>query len=102
MAAVRDPGGFARLRELAESGPTASSTDARLAATRIAAILACKGGLLPDITVGDCLETGRHPAAGARPRRQTKADFYLLLHALGIFPADAPATIRAFGRPRAS
>ena len=36
MEAVRDPGGFARLRELAESGPTASSADARLAATRAA------------------------------------------------------------------
>jgi len=28
---------------------------------------------------------------------QKKVDFYLRLHALGIFPADAPATIRAFG-----
>ena len=29
---------------------------------------------------------------------QKKVDFYLRLHALGIFPADAPATIRAFGQ----
>ena len=28
---------------------------------------------------------------------QRKVDFYLRLRALGIFPADAPATIRAFG-----
>src|SRR5258708_8388637 len=28
---------------------------------------------------------------------QKKVDFYLRLHALGISPADAPATIRAFG-----
>jgi hypothetical protein len=28
---------------------------------------------------------------------QKKVDFYLLLHALGTFPPDAPATIRAFG-----
>jgi hypothetical protein len=39
MAEVRDPAGFARLRELAESGPVASLADARLAATRIATIL---------------------------------------------------------------
>jgi hypothetical protein len=30
--------------------------------------------------------------------RQKKVDFYLRLHTLGIFPADAPATIRAFGQ----
>jgi hypothetical protein len=56
MEAVRDPGGFARLRELAESGPPASLADARLAATRIATLLACKGGIISDITVGDCVE----------------------------------------------
>ena len=28
---------------------------------------------------------------------QKKVDFYLRLRALGVFPADAPATIRAFG-----
>ena len=28
---------------------------------------------------------------------QKKVDFYLRLHALGIFPEDAPHTIRAFG-----
>ncbi|MGI5516068.1 hypothetical protein [Streptomyces sp. CA-106131] len=28
---------------------------------------------------------------------QRKVDFYLRLRALGVFPDDAPATIRAFG-----
>ena len=69
MAEVRDPSGFARLRELAESGPESALKDARLAATRIATILACKGGVVSDITVGDCVETGRHPTAGPLPRR---------------------------------
>jgi Phage integrase family len=71
--------------------------DARVAETRIATLLACKGGRIDEITVGDCVElvdTQRrlHARGG-----QKKVDFYLRLRALGIFPADAPATIRAFG-----
>jgi hypothetical protein len=97
MAEVRDPAGFARLRELAESGPPASLNDARLAATRIATLLACKGGIISDITVGDCVEMADTQRLVHSRGGQKKVDFYLRLHALGIFPADAPATIRAFG-----
>jgi len=97
LAETRDPAGFARLRELAESGPPSSLGDARYAATRVATLLACKGGVISDITVGDCVEladTQRrvHARGGHR-----KVDFYLRLRSLGIFPGDAPATIRAFG-----
>jgi hypothetical protein len=97
MEAVRDPGGFARLRELAESGPPSSLKDARLAATRIATLLACKGGIIGDITVGDCVEMADVQRLVHSRGGQKKVDFYLRLHALGVFPASAPATIRAFG-----
>jgi len=98
MAETRDPAGFARLRELAGAGPDAAARkDARLAATRIATILACKGGLISDITVGDCVELADTQRQVQARGGQKKVDFYLRLHALGIFPADAPATIRAFG-----
>jgi integrase len=97
MEAVRDPGGFARLRELAESGPPAALKDARLAATRIATLLACKGGVISDITVGDCVELADTQRRVHARGGQRKVDFYLRLHALGIFPDGAPATIRAFG-----
>ena len=97
MEAVRDPGGFARLRALAEAGPPSSLRDARLAATRIATVLACKGGVIRDITVGDCVEMADVQRLVHSRGGQKKVDFYLRLHALGIFPADAPATIRAFG-----
>ena len=97
MAEVRDPAGFARLRELAESGPAASLADARLAATRIATLLACKGGVLSDITAGDCVEMADTQRLVHSRGGQKKVDFYLRLHVLGVFPADAPATIRAFG-----
>lgn len=97
MAHIRDPGGFARLRQLAEAEPASSQADARIAATRIATLLACKGGAIADVTVGDCVELvdtlRRVHARGG----QKKIDFYLRLRALGIFPDDAPHTIRAFG-----
>ena len=97
MAEVRDASGFARLRELAESGPESALKDARLADTRIATILACKGGVVSDITVGDCVEMADAQRLVHSRGGQKKVDFYLRLHALGTFPADAPATIRAFG-----
>ena len=97
MAETRDPAGFARLRELAEAGPASARKDARLAATRIATLLACKGGVISDITVGDCVELADTQRRVQARGGQKKVDFYLRLHALGIFPADAPPTIRAFG-----
>jgi len=97
MAATRDPDGFARLHQLAEAGPAASRADARIAATRVATLLACKGGLIGDITVGDCVELADTQRQVHARGGQKKVDFYLRLRALGIFPADAPATIRAFG-----
>jgi hypothetical protein len=97
MAQIRDPDGFARLHELAAAGPAAARMDAQIAATRIATLLACKGRIIQEITVGDCVELvdslRRVHARGG----QKKVDFYLRLRALDIFPADAPATIRAFG-----
>ena len=97
MADIRDRGGFGRLRQLAEAGPAASRQDARIAETRIATLLACKGGLISDITVGDCVELADTQRRVHARGGQKKVDFYLRLRALGIFPADAPATIRAFG-----
>src|SRR6202000_3543451 len=52
-AEARDPAGFARLRELAGAGPEAAMREARLAGTRIATLLGCKGGVIRDITGGD-------------------------------------------------
>jgi hypothetical protein len=97
MAQIRDPNGFARLHQLAQAANEGARLDARIAATRAATMMACKGGTIAKITVGDCVElvdTQRrvHVRGG-----QKKVDFYLRLHALGIFPDDAPHTIRAFG-----
>ena len=79
MAHTRDPQGFTQLQRLAETQPASSAVDARVAATRIATILACKGGRVAHITVGDCVELvdtlRRVHARGG----QKKVDFYLRL-----------------------
>jgi integrase len=97
MARSRDPGGFAVLAALARTDPASASTKG-LAARRIAAILAAKGGTIAGITVGDCLELLDALAAGSGGGN-TSPYFYQLLHALGTFPAAAPPTVRAFKTP---
>jgi len=97
MARVRDPGGFATLQKLARSSGAGDVT-CRSALTRIAYLLATKGGVVGDITVGDCLElveisAGEYPAYGRDGRGPY---FYRLLHAMGIFGPEAPATVRMF------
>ncbi len=97
MARSRDPGGFAALAALARTDPASAATR-DLAARRIATILAAKGGTIADTTVGDCLELLGALAAGSGGSN-TSPYFYQLLHALGVFPATAPPTVRAFRTP---
>ena len=92
--------GTRRVRPAAHAGrgrAGQSRPDARIAATRIATLLACKGGSIADITVGDCVELVDMQRRVHARGGQKKVDFYLRLRALGVFPEDAPATIRAFG-----
>jgi integrase len=92
MARARDPEGFARLGGLCETVP--DSSVATRAIRRIAAIMAAKGGLVADVTVGDCLEA-LHLMNGMFDRGSDKnAYFYQLMHAAGGFPGDAPASMR--------
>lgn len=97
MAQVRDPNGFAKLAEPAADEPASSQADAKIAATRIATILACKGGVIADIAVGDCVELVETMRQVHTRGGQKNVDFYLRLRALGILPEDAPHGIRAFG-----
>ena len=65
MARVRDRDGFAELAARCEASG-AGSTMTRSVLRRAATILAAKGGLVADITVGDCLELEELQARGMR------------------------------------
>jgi hypothetical protein len=97
MSRTRDPDGFAALHELIETIGSGEVT-CRMALTRIAYMMAAKGGAVADITVGDCLELVEISAAEyPRYGRDGKGPyFYQLLHALGVFGPEAPATARMF------
>lgn len=97
MARVRDPDGFAALQALVLTGGSGMVTS-RAALVRIAYILAAKGGTVRDITVGDCLELIEISARECDPygRGGKGPYFYQLLHAMGVFPPDAPPTVRMF------
>ncbi len=94
MPRVRDSAGFTALQARAVAAGIAFHSRRR-AAEQIAVILAAKGGVIADITVGDCLELMeiRDTIAGTLDGGKG-AGFYQLLHAMGIFPPDAPATLR--------
>ena len=94
MGQVRDPSGFAELTGLCEAS-SAGQTMKKAALRRAASILAVKGGTLREITVGDCLELAL-AVDGRSMRKNRGMGFYQLLHTMGVFPADAPSTIRAF------
>lgn len=95
LASTRDPQRWAALQARCEADPAGRATQAS-ALSRIGVIMAAKGGNLAEITVGDCLQllqTVRDLGGG----KTTSPYFYQLLHSIGLFPADAPATVRAFG-----
>ena len=92
MARTRDPAGFARLESLCETVP--ESAVATRAIRRITAIMAAKGGLVADITVGDCLEVLRLMSGIFQRDSDRNPYFYQLMHATGAFPAEAPPSVR--------
>ena len=89
MARVRDPVGFAALAVICQVDQVNSHTT-QLALRRIAAVLAAKGGLITDITIGDCLELLQIAGDLLRSSDATSPYFYQLLRAAGIFGAAAP------------
>jgi hypothetical protein len=96
MSALRDPEGFARLRALCDGGSAAvvSKTARTRTLRRAAVILAAKGGMLADITIGDLLELLDTEAAVHGAARSDGAASYRLLREMGIFGPAAPARLR--------
>jgi len=94
MTACRDPGGFARLRSLCQTVSGVSDVAAAQTLYRSALILAAKGGVLAEVSVGDVVELLDTEADVLANCVSRGALFYRLLHALGVLGADAPATLR--------
>ena len=103
MARVRDREGFTALNGLFEAGlqrsgmrPNVTTRFEPLA--RIATIMAVKGGTVRDVNVGDCMELLIHLSENGvgNGYARNSLRFYQLLHSLGSFPPQAPATVRVF------
>ncbi|SHH32316.1 tyrosine-type recombinase/integrase [Streptomyces sp. 3214.6] len=96
VPATFDRDGRARLvAHLDATGRTAPRTRSRVMKT-IGRLMLCKGGLISDITIGDCLEYIEVydrvlPANGGRYDRA----FYTVLFELGTFGEHAPDRLRA-------
>jgi hypothetical protein len=98
LAKVRDPHGIAELRA-ARMVNTVGDATMLPAIEKIALISAAKGGLVRDVTVGDCLECmqiSREVFPGPARSSRHSPLFYQLLHSIGNFPANAPPTVRMF------
>lgn len=94
LARTRDPDGFARLRALCETDPHVCSVAGSHTLYRAAEILAAKGGLLADVTVGDVLELLDVEIGTLATVSGDAAVFYRLVRTMGVFGSDAPATLR--------
>ena len=94
MARHRDPAGFARLTALCSADPGIGPAAATRTAHRSALILAAKGGTLGGITTADVLELLDIEAAAHGSSVGATHLFYRVLHTMGVFGAQAPATLR--------
>ena len=99
MARTRDPAGFADLAACCDTHPMGEST-IRTALHRIAAIMAAKGGVVADITVGDCLQLLDVAADVCQIPHYRSPYFYQLVRAVGVFGDDAAPTVRALSGKR--
>ena len=95
MARTRDPGAFAALRRACEAEQVSPLTR-DLSLRRIAAIAAAKGGLVRDITAGDCLELAAAAKSIEGKTRSAGMHFYQLLRTAGVLPPETPASVRMF------
>ncbi|MFJ4980379.1 tyrosine-type recombinase/integrase [Streptomyces coeruleorubidus] len=88
LETTRDPEGFARLRASLPTNISAANISSGL--KTIAEIMACRGGAIEDIVVGDLLLWQSKNPSNSNGRIQLA---YSWLRDLGLFPADAPHTL---------
>jgi hypothetical protein len=89
MICSRDPEGFARLRRLCHGDPGITPEAQGNVVFRSAVIIAAKGGVLADVTIGDVLEV--LDAEGTlRSRSSSGAATFRMLREMGIFGPGVP------------
>ena len=86
MAATRDPGGFTRLRQLADAGWRLPARTRRSPPPGSRPFWPARGGMIRDIAVGDCVELADTQRWVHARGGQKKVDFYLRLRALVFSP----------------
>jgi integrase len=89
MICSRDPEGFTRLRQLCQDDPGVTPGAQSKVLFRSAVIIAAKGGVLADITIGDVLEILDAERA-LRARRDSGAATFRMLREMGIFGPGIP------------
>ncbi|WP_188281393.1 site-specific integrase [Streptomyces sp. CBMA29] len=94
MARSRDPHGFERLRKLGSQAQGVRPGAISTMLCRSALILAAKGGMLADITIGDILELLETQAVVLKRAMAGTEVFYRLLHQFGALGDDAPQNLR--------
>jgi Phage integrase family len=99
MARTRDSAALAALAELCTQGRVGLQSGQQ-ALTRVAVILAAKGGPVAAVRVGDCVEllqvTAELRATSGSEAHAHSPLFYQLLRTSGVFGEQAPAAIEMF------
>lgn len=95
LAAARDVEGFARLRTRCDGDPGVSTMATSRMMYRCALMMAAKGGVLADITVGDIVELFDAEADVRVSPSDGRALLYRTLHNMGVLNPTAPPTLRA-------
>ena len=97
----RDPGGFEQLRRACDSDPAIGPEAQGQVAFRCAMVMATKGGLLADITVGDILEI-LDIERDLRARAAAESATFKILREIGVFAPDVPSFRELRSLPRRS
>jgi len=99
MTTMRDPEGFATLAARCEHDPAITAAAATAVRRRVAMILAAKGGVIADITIGDFLEAIEAETAAHGETHFSSATFKMLRQ-MGIFGPGVPTLeeIRSSGQ----
>ena len=99
MMRSRDPQGFEQLHSLCQQDPGVTPIAESHTAFRVAVILAAKGGMLTDITIGDVLEI-LEVEVHLRGKARSGAASFKTLRQMGIFGPGVPTLreIRSAGQ----